>query len=473
MVAENNSVKPEETIFFIDLITDFIKKKILIKGIKSFIEEKSKFNIPCSFGMVMFQGEKNPVILYDKEKGETIIDVINESWNDRKLSHSYFENGIFEILSYIFGKVKKGIQKTFRIIIISDTPSGRSEDYHEAVYDLIVKSKNFSTYIDILRVGNEKFYDDEVRLKIISSETHGGTFYCSDHKHFLNVLGSLVKHKQEFNIVPLDEEGSLILKEDKTFYERLAVDLITLNSDDEEICTICDQEICPICEAFSDEIHKCFNCGTKFHGCCAAQYAITNNVGFRHIFRCPQCETLLKLDEELVNEVYVDEFGGKVEGLDKEIEEEETTGPSKYAYESFDDEEVAEEKIEQEMIPQEPIEEESIIEESYEEPQIIIEEVKRPQDVAPPPPAPELRKTVKVGGFFGREIEIKASKTAKAQSSIAKTISEESAEKNMRISITKLKPPSSRRKTSIKFCKICGESVSNATVCPTCGAKID
>ena len=89
----------------------------------------------------------------------------------------------------------------------------------------------------------------------------------------------------------------------------MAVDLISLSHEDEEICSICSLEVCPVCGAFSDEIKKCYNCGSKFHGCEIAKYAISNNFGYNHIFRCPQCDTLLKLDEEYVDLVYEEEFG--------------------------------------------------------------------------------------------------------------------------------------------------------------------
>ena len=40
--------------------------------------------------------------------------------------------------------------------------------------------------------------------------------------------------------------------------------------------------------------------GKQFHECCAAMYSWKKNIGFKHIFRCPKCHTLLKLDEEVV-----------------------------------------------------------------------------------------------------------------------------------------------------------------------------
>jgi hypothetical protein len=481
MISEKNSIKAEEIIFYIDLLTDFIKKKHLLKGIKSFIEEKAKFSIPSSYGIVMFQGRQNPVNVYNKNDFELIEGVLEDSWNSRETTKSYFENGVFEILSYIFGQAKTGKHKNYRIIILSDTPSLRSEDYSTAVYDLIVKSKSFSTSIDVIRVGRELNYPDEVKLKVITSETQGGAFYCSDYKHFLDVLGSLVKNRQEFNIVKGEGEGISVLDEDKTFYEKLAVDLISLDPGEEEICTACEMEICPVCEAFSDEISKCFNCGTKFHSCCAAKFAISNNVGFRHIFKCPQCQTLLKLDEELVDDVYRDEFGGEVEDkLDEEFFEEESDKISKYSYDSYVETQTEEIIEEEQNVEGPPIDSQEIqVEEKLE---VIPDSATDPTgsievEASPPPgPPPEMIRTVKVGGFFGQEIEIRESSESSSSPEKKKTIPEvpkktiDSEEKDQ-LSITKLRPP--RKRGSIKFCKICGASVSGTTKCPNCGAKID
>ncbi len=51
----------EEFIFYIDLITDFVKKKSLIKNIGTFIKEKAKFHTLSSYGLLIFQNDDNPV----------------------------------------------------------------------------------------------------------------------------------------------------------------------------------------------------------------------------------------------------------------------------------------------------------------------------------------------------------------------------------------------------------------------------
>ena len=430
MFTSSDSINSEEFIFYIDVISDFLKKKSLMKAINSFIKEKDKFNALSSYGVVIFQKNENPINEYDIKDSAIVLNAINDAWDTRETAQSYLENGLYEILAYIFRKSRES-RKNYRVIIISDTPSKLSEDYYNALYDLLIKAKKFSAFIDIIRVGNEKFYEDDVKLKIISSETHGGMFYCQNEKLLQNILGSLVQNKREFKVIKTDELDH-VLAEDKVFYERLAVDLISLSPDDEEICTICEQELCPICEAHSDEIHKCFNCSAKFHSCCAAKYSLAKNIGFRHIYRCPQCETLLKIDEEYVNIIYE-------EDLEEEFPEIDT----------------------ERVIPPEPEELE------YEQEQL--EEEISPEGLKSLTPLTEATKKVKVGGFFGKEIEIKLTKESKPTAEAQQPI--RTMEKP--VSITTLKPPRKRGAGSIKLCKICGATLQNTNSCPICGAKVD
>jgi len=432
MLPRSEAVNSEEFIFYIDLISNFLKKKPLMKAISAFIKEKDKYNALTSYGVVLFQKDDNPISVYDLKVAETVLNTINETWETREIEQSYLENGLYEILAYIFRKSREA-RKNYRVIIISDTPSKLSEDYYNALYDLLIKAKKFSAFIDIIRVGDDKFYEDDVKLKVISSETHGGTFYCPNEKLLPNILGSLIQNKKEFKVIKT-EETEQVLTEDKVFYERLAVDLISLSPEDQEICDICEQELCPICEAHSDEIHKCYNCNAKFHSCCAAKYSLAKNIGFKHIFRCLQCETLLKLDEEFVNMIYE-------EDLEEELPEIVLQEPSS------------------ETATSDEIEEEQIIKET-EEASVGISE-----------PEPDVPKRVKIGGFFGQEITIG---TKNMNKTTLTEIPQSYEQKEKPISITTLKPPRKRGALTIKFCKICGATCGAIVEnCPTCGAKID
>ncbi len=455
---KKKSVNSEEFIFYIDLQTDFLKKKNLIKSINTFMKEKAKFNTQTSYGLLIFQKEENPVTFYDEADFVSFEKILDEKWETRETERSLFENGLFEILAYIFRK-SRDARKDYRIIIISDTPSTLSDDYHNALYDLLLKAKKFDTFIDVIRIGNQKFYDDDVKLKVVTSETHGGVLYCTEGKAFLNILTSLIQSRSEFNVVH-PESDNQILEEDKIFYEKLAVDLISLDPDDEEKCDICEKEVCPICTAYSDEIHKCFNCNAKYHACCAAEYSISNNIGFKHLFRCTQCDTLLKLDEDYVDMIYEEEHEEAVVQVEQDIE----------------NEEIIDKAVEIDILAVQTIEE---ITYNDEDQKITIGEGILNPDILKSPPSlnniPQESlptKKVKVGGYFGQEITVKINElNGNLLPSATETIireSDGSTQVKEKISITKLKPP---RKSTIKFCKMCGFTLRGISTCPKCGFK--
>ncbi|MFX0188750.1 MAG: hypothetical protein ACFE8A_13550 [Candidatus Hodarchaeota archaeon] len=492
MTTEIKTINAEEVILYIDLTTEYIGKKGLIKEINTFIENKNKLGIDSSYGIVIFQEEDNPITLYDSKDVNSIIKIIEEKWETRPKNQSYIENGLFEILSYIFRKSRE-VKKIYQVIIFSDTPSKRSDEYQQAVYDLITKSKKFLTFIDIVRVGEAEYYEDDVKIKVITSETLGGTFHCNSNQ-FSDVLGSLVKSKQGFNIIKPEKEQ--VLEEDKFFYERLAVDLISLDPEDEINCSICQFELCPICKAYSDEIHKCYNCNAKFHNCCIAHYSISNNIGFKHIFRCPKCQNLLKLDEDYVDLIYEEDLEEKeiLKIPEKEILEEEIEAGEDISAIIVEEEievgedvnaeiveknieaegdisaEIVEEEIEVgEYLEPPPLENKQPIEEKHELEQPLEKKVMQTiselkidlQELPPPPPI----KKIKVGGFFGREIEI----GSKLKKQPIKVLEPQYIEEKK--SITELKPP--KKRASFKFCKICGASAKDTVICPNCGASID
>ena len=264
----------------------------------------------------------------------------------------------------------------------------------------------------------------------------------------------------------------------------MATELITLDPGDEEICSICELELCPICGAYSDEIHKCYNCNAKYHGCCASKYSLIKNIGFKHIFRCPQCESLLKLDEDYVNLIYEEEF----EELQKIVQKQDIELVSQEEQdleEVYETEEYIEEEDQQEIsLEDEPIVEEILEQEQYiieeDQQEIIIEEISiEPQSLPlpprlpsvlkiEPPPSPPPPKKIRIGGFFGQEVEVDSINKTKEIKIIS---SRETLVIKKNLSITALKPP--RKRASLKFCKICGSSVKNVIKCPNCGATID
>ena len=445
----------EEIFIFFDIITNFLKKKTLFKGIKEFIVKKKKFNILTTFNVLLFKEDASPILIMDKTSFGEISENLSENWEFRN-KRSFFENGMFLTLSEILKKAKKGVAN-YRIIVITDSPSEIPEEIQATLFDLVGKVKILPTFIDIIRVGDKKFYADDVKLKILTLETSGGMFYADSTNYFMNIINILAKNKQVQNIF-IGEEKKQILPEDKIFYEKLASDLLTPELGEEITCTICNMQVCPICVERSDTANKCFNCNTGYHDCCAAQFSALKNIGLIHIFRCASCGTLLKLDENLVKEKVTNIDQLKVLEEDIEVLEKKRAEKIKLSVPSISEELTP--------IPSEP----DFLHED-ENDLIIIDdkESKVSHDVQPPlPPPPSIKKKIRPGGYFGPEVEIvqKPSSQKEIESSKYWT-----PDKSQITSITQLKPP--KIKILLRFCKICGAPIKGKEIaCRSCGAPI-
>jgi len=290
----------EDIFFYLDLTKDLIKKKELVKAIKYYISEKNKINLKGHYGLLIFQEEGNPIFIIDKKDSNFIANAIEENWRTRPKKKSFFENGLFYIFSYIAETTRKK-SKINRIIIITDTPSDLSEDYTDALFNLVSKIKILPTFIDIIRISekSERFFKDDVKLNVLTSDTKGGIFYLHDRKDFMNIIKKLVKPKQLISLIKGQEIKIKIKKEDYDFYSRLAKKLKpTLIEETGIKCYLCKEDICPVCADIYDIPLMCENCGSRFHNCCITNYTIQHNIGIPHIFRCPKCDILLKIKQD-------------------------------------------------------------------------------------------------------------------------------------------------------------------------------
>lgn len=449
----------EDVFIFIDITTNFLKKKTLFRGLKELIEKKKQINIFTIFNLLLFKEDASPLLIMDKTSYGEIIDILSENWNYRNKT-SLFENGMFLILSEILKKAKKSVAN-YRIIVITDSPSEIPEEMTTTLFDLISKVKILPTFIDIVRVGDKKFYVDDVKLKIITMETTGGMFYADSTNYFMNIMNVLAKNKQIQNVF-VGEIKKQIQPEDKLFYEKLASDLLSPEPGEELTCTICNMPICPICLDKNDTPHKCFNCNTGYHNCCAAQYSALKNIGLIHIFRCAGCGTLLKLEENMVLEKVKNFEQLKLIEEDIETLEKKREAAAKIPIPSSSKEFTP--------FPSEP---DTSAENEIDLIIVDSEESKTFEDLLPSPPPPlPIKKKIRPGGYFGPEIEIEQKQQQPQKEIESKKYWAPAGSTTSQItSITQLKPP--KTKPTLSFCKICGAPMKgNDKACRACGAPV-
>lgn len=440
----------EDIFFYLDLTKEFIKKKEVVKAIKYYISEKNKTNIKGHYALLIFQDAGNPIFITDKKNSDIIENAIEENWKNRPKKRSFFENGLFYIFSYIAETVRKKSRQN-RIIVITDTPSDLSEDYTEALFGLVSKIKGIPTFIDILRVSDteERFFKDDVKLNILASDTKGGMFYLSDKKDFFSIIKNMAKSKEIVNLFEQKSDMFKIKKEDYDFYSRLAKSLTPSHPNDVGLkCHLCQEEICPCCADINDTLQVCENCKTAFHNCCITNYTIQNNIGIPHLFRCPKCQILLKIDQDEIVITYEE----TTESVENYIEKEEkTTDLAQEESEQYDNRHYYQEH-----------------EQAFD-----IDQVASPEE--------NLQK-VRIGGFFGKTYTIrkegdklvyqkvpifdqnKSEKETVIQKSRAPSGKENGTEKN-------------RNKFKVINCPSCGSQINgkdnSKQTCPYCGHRIE
>ncbi len=438
----------EDVYIYLDLTKDLLKKKEIVKNIRYYIEEKNKVNIKGHYALLIFQEEGNPIFLTDKKDSTIITNSIEENWGNRPKGKSFFENGLFYIFSYIAETVRKKA-KFNRIIVITDTPSDLSEEYQEALFNLVSKIKNFPTFIDIIRVSEKekRFYSDDVKLNMLASDTKGGIFYIQDKKEFSEVIKKLVKSKQYVATFADQPDRIKISKEDYAFYNHLAKSLMK-SEEMSFACYFCNEEICPVCTDIYDIPLICEDCNTGFHNCCITNYVINNNIGIPNIFRCPnsECDVLLKIEEDEIIEVSGEvEVESVKEYMKEEILDYRTQVISKKEELTLDD------TLKKEEFPS-----------KNQKSDLEFEEIK----------------TIRIGGFFGKIYTIKKEGDKivyeKSTSTTFKPSKDTPIREKTKLQEIKLTPKGrSKEKPSFIICPQCGTRIDSQHMkCSKCGYKI-
>jgi hypothetical protein len=288
----------ENIIFYMDISGTTLKRKELTKCIITYIKVKKEKNPLTNFGILFFKENGTPDLLVDQSDSQSIIKKIDEEWQERNTQQNFLENGLFLCLSHIAEKAKKQ-NADHRIIIISDAPSNKSEEYQQALLLTLNNVKFFPTYVDIIRIGQERFYSDDVKLRIVTSTASGGLFYAEDIKSLAGILQALTNNKRLASMNQPD--GKIMIdEENRMFYERLATDLLTPDLGESGICAICNKVEYEGEDVENAVFIKCYNCNAFFHANHAAIYSFENNIGLINLFRCPKCEVLLKIDEKFL-----------------------------------------------------------------------------------------------------------------------------------------------------------------------------
>jgi hypothetical protein len=446
-MAEQN--KPENIIIYLDLIGENINKKDLTKSLDFFMKEKLKKNPRSVFSLFYFTETDEPYNSPDFSDSKEIIKILDQNWKRREQKESNFENGLFYCISTFAPRVSKS-DANYRILVISDLPSNKNSEYVEALMSLVETVRTFPTFIDIIRIGHQRLYKDDVKLRIISTISAGGLFYCENAKQLQDTLSGLVKNK----VLPdlISTGGQAIDIKNKAYYENLALFLQPLNVNDVPNCRLCGSALCNFCNDAVDQPKKCPNCGKQYHECCASIYSWKQNIGFKHIFRCPECQTLIKIDEDIVYKI------------NSEVKDDEDV-----------DEKLMTNTNEQEVWTP-PVEANEAAETIIPEEQTMVVPPE-PSEAKPVPSAgTEQKKIIQPRGMFGPKIVVQGKAPSQQPAENLAESEPNMNEKNeTQDSLQAIREKRRARKSeNLVMCPICSSIVKpDQKVCPKCGTRIN
>ncbi|MEJ2280020.1 MAG: hypothetical protein P8Y70_20075, partial [Candidatus Lokiarchaeota archaeon] len=261
----------------------------------------------------------------------------------------------------------------------------------------------------------------------------------------------------------------------------LAKDLV-LHHGSDKVCYFCQDKICPICMEEKDIPKECPDCGEAYHNHCAVNYTINNNIGIPHIWRCPQCDTLLKVDEDefiQIEDINIDISVQDYLGEKTEFESYKNQSSYKKSEKEYKDSN----NLKKIKPPEGLVFPSNDVQENQKK---ITQEVKSEQ--------PNGVKQVKIGGFFGSVYNVKKfdDKILYDKNSLPNLNEEEKVSQKEKITNDKdinllsnnnkkskyWMPPNEEKESSLnnqnRICPVCGKLLTSDVnnFCVHCGSKL-
>lgn len=202
--------------------------------------------------------------------------------------------GIFLGISIIIDVFKKVSEKSFRLIILTDSGTPKiAKLYMPVLETMIDQIKGMPFFIDIVRIDVED-QDEDLKMMRLAALCNGSINRINDIYSLPSLLEILALNRKTTNENITDINHFAIPVENQQFYINLADDPQVLKKP--ETCSICYKKD-------YNAMVKCPNCGVVAHKICLAQWAEDSSIGIPHIFRCHNCYNLIKLEKKFIERV--------------------------------------------------------------------------------------------------------------------------------------------------------------------------
>ena len=276
----------EDSIFYFDLARrGVVKKKAIVKQVNKYIKKKEKDSPSSNWGLVVFrENEDNPSFIESLAKDETEFEeFLQDNLKFTVKSHP-LEHGLMLASTYLVEAFRTTKDHIMRMIVISDGPTeGSNVALANALMDLFENLKYFPVFVDIIRIGEDRVYPDDIKLKLITDLMNGSVFYASNDGEFKQIMANLA----EKEMAAIAQQSPELSNDRKIFFENLTWALIE-SAPTNASCIICN----------SPPNNKgtwlaCENCGAPYHLNCVEEYTNQHKVILPNMFRCIGCECLL------------------------------------------------------------------------------------------------------------------------------------------------------------------------------------
>ncbi|TXT60535.1 MAG: hypothetical protein BAJALOKI2v1_100082 [Promethearchaeota archaeon] len=301
--------RSEDTIIFNALTPEITQMDYVYESIEEFCKFKKEKDRSDRFNIIIFQDD-GPNYLEDFTLNPEHILIVLRSL-EPVMIQANVAGGIMTAITFIIDVYKKISEKVFRLIILTDSKSKRiPEKYIPVLEHLIDKVKDMPFFIDIIRIEVDEPEEDK-KLMNLANRCHGNIHEINDIRGLTSIMEVLSLKREIPEESFLQGNQYVIPKENRSFYENLADNLLPLETN-EISCSICFQED-------EKEMVKCPRCETAAHKVCWANWASSSNIGIPNVFRCPNCYNLIRLDKRFVEMVKYQKIVGrtdiKIEGL--------------------------------------------------------------------------------------------------------------------------------------------------------------
>jgi hypothetical protein len=282
------SMAAEDVIFYFDLgtrSTTVVSKKAIVKQVNKYIKDREKEAPSSNYGIITFnQGEDNPLFQERLAKDETELETFFQDNLKFSTKAHPIEQGLMLASTYLIETFRIASERMLRLIVISDGPTeGSTTALFGALMDLVDSIKYFPVFIDIVRIGDQRIYPDDIRLKTITDETCGLLRYAASEDAFRKAMNEIFStaHRRALGPIPEEKRG---------FFEALCWLLVPV-AQVSGICTVCGQDLANS----QEELVQCDHCCAGYHAACVESRVLDGFVFFPGITRCDHCKGLVKV----------------------------------------------------------------------------------------------------------------------------------------------------------------------------------